>query len=81
MTSAIATLSDLGWTPHDPDKWKSTTGDWWEYAGGTLTNILDEMHPCAKNTEWTKASAHLDGAGLEHRVGMSVFFTNNTLFL
>ena len=73
MSSAIATLMDLGWTPCEPDKWKSASGDWWEFTGGTFTNILDEIHLCATNMEWVKASNHLDGSGLENGVDMRGF--------
>ena len=71
-SSVVAMLSDLGW-PHELDTSKSTTGDWWEYAGGTFTNILNEIHQCTKRMEWTEASAHLDGSGLEHGADMCRF--------
>ena len=66
MSSVVATLMDLRWIPREPDKWKSLAG----FAGGTFTNILDEGHLCTVNMEWTKASTHLDGNGLEHGVDM-----------
>ena len=56
----------LGLDPHEPDTWKSSAGNVWANTGGTFTNILDELHRCRKNIEWTKASTHLDSAGLEH---------------
>ena len=73
MSSVIATLTDLGWTPCKPDKWKSVSGDWREFTGGFFTNILDEIHLCATNMEWGKASNHLDGSGLENGVDMRGF--------
>ena len=73
MSSVISTLMDLGWTPCEPDKWKSSSGDWWEFTGGTFTNILEEIRLCATNMEWVKASNHLDGSGLENGVDMRGF--------
>ena len=73
MSSVVATLMDLNWTPCEPDKWKSASGDWWELTGGTFTNILDEIHLCATNMEWVKASTHVDGSGLENGVDMRGF--------
>ena len=37
-------------------------------TGGTLTNIQDEIHLCATNMKWRKASTHVDGSGLENGV-------------
>ena len=73
MSSVIATLVDLGWIPHEPHKWKSLAAEWWEYTGGTFTNILDEIHQCTENTEWTEAGTHLDGTVLEHGVDLFGF--------
>ena len=47
---------------------ESLAGDWWVFSGGTFTNILDEIHTRTVNMEWTKASTHLDGNGLEQGV-------------
>ena len=74
MSSVVATLMDLGWTPLEPDKWESLAGDWWEFSGGTFANILDEIYTCIVNMEWTKASTHLDGNGLEQGVDMCGFY-------
>ena len=63
MSGVVATLMDLGWTPREPDKWKSPAGDWWEFSGGTFTSILDEIHVCTVNM----------GNGLEHGVDMCGF--------
>ena len=62
-----------GWIPLEPDKWKSPAGDRWEFSGGAFTNILDEIHTRTVNMEWTKASTHLDGNGLEQGVDMCGF--------
>ena len=71
------------WTwagPHDEaDKWKSPAGDWWEYTGGPFTHILDEIHLCTENMEWTKASTHLDDTGLEHGVDVCGFHKTTRL--
>ena len=70
MSSVVPTLMELKWTPCEPDKWKSASGDWSEFTGGTFTNILDEIHLCDKNMEWGKASTHVDGSGVENGVDM-----------
>ena len=73
MSSVVTTLVDLGWAPRELDKRKSLVGDWWEFTGGTFTNIQDEIHLCTVDMEWPKASTHLDGNGLEHGVDMCGF--------
>ena len=75
MSNVVATLMDLGRTPREPDKWKSPAGDWWKFTVGTFTSILDEMHLCTADMEWTKAKAntHWDGNGLDHGVDMCGF--------
>ena len=45
MSSVVATLLNLGWTPLEPDKWKSLADDWWTFTGDTFTNILDTRAP------------------------------------
>ena len=67
MTPVVATQMDLGWIPLEPD-FLTLAGDWWVFSGGTFTNILDEIHTRTVNMEWTKASTHLDGNGLEQGV-------------
>ena len=73
MSGVVTTLLDLGWTLHEPDQLKSLAGEWWEYTGGTSTNILDEIHRCTENMKWTEASTHCDGTELEHGVVMCGF--------
>ena len=58
----------FGLDPRELDKRKSFAGHWWEFTGGISTNILDQIHLCTVNMEWTKADTHLDGTGMEHGV-------------
>ena len=73
MSSVVATLLDLGWIPCEPDTWKSPTGDWWEFMGGTFAHILDAIYLCVASMEEGKVSMHVDEGGREHGVDMRGF--------
>ena len=54
MSGVVASLMDLSGLPCEPEKFKSVAGDWWEFTGGTFTNILDEIHHCTTEPAHTR---------------------------
>ena len=60
-------------TPHEPDKWASSTGGWWGSAGDQVTRMLEEVCARVHYMESAKARAHMDASGLEYGVDIYGF--------
>ena len=76
MTAAMATLVQAGWDPVRPDAWKDSQGKTLPSCGQgpvAVSQILVKLKEDLQTVHWEKASAKLDGQGLEEGYARMLF--------
>jgi len=66
--AVIATLTDLGWTPHEPLFWEDQLRNLWVIdprAGGRNLEIRHAIQDTVEQRHWRRASEQYCGSGLE----------------
>ena len=75
MAAVVATLYDLGWSPHEPAKWTDPSGTMWEFdpqGPGVKVKVQDLVTKYIEKSLWQRASEHYCGKGLENGADLTI---------
>ena len=59
-------IASIGWDPKTPAEWIDHVGDKFEYRGGTLTPLLNDLRDRIGTILWQQAAEHHNGKGLQN---------------